>query len=230
MLVRWLACMMLWAAATWPPPAWGEGPAVEYFAETKQTVRGEFLQFFRDRGGVELFGPPVSPELVEDGVRVQYFRNVRLEWHPDSPQPYRVQPGLLGELLGKRQPPLPSAAIPPANRADERYYPETGHTVRFAFLAFFDAHGGVDTFGYPISEVGMDDTGHLVQWFQRAQLVWKEDGGEGRIQLAPLGETAHALIPSRLSTRRPRQVVWSPRSVPPTGGAGSLRPYQPISP
>ncbi len=32
------------------------------------------------------------------------------------------------------------------------YFPETGHTVRGAFLDFFNQHGGLRVFGYPITE------------------------------------------------------------------------------
>jgi hypothetical protein len=188
-LARGLSCVLLaLALAAVPSASQLEEPAERYFEETGHTVRGEFLRFYDDRGGPDLFGPPVSPEIMEDGVRVQYFRNVRLEWRPENPPPYRVQPGLLGEALAKRQPPIPPERIPPASRPDERYYPETGHTVVYGFLAEFDRHGGLDTFGYPISEILLGSHGSLLQWFQRVQLQWWPDESGGEMRLAPLGE------------------------------------------
>src|SRR6185437_14805313 len=45
------------------------------------------------------------------------------------------------------------------------------HTVHHAFLAYFTSHGGLDEFGYPISEESTED-GFQVQYFQRARMEW----------------------------------------------------------
>ncbi len=168
-------------------PARAQTPAVRYFPETGHNVRGEFLRFFETRGGVELFGYPLTEEFVEDGVQVQYFEKFRLEWHPENPKPYRVQLGLLGELLRPRDPPIVASEIPPADHPQRRYYPETGHTVSFVFLTYFDEHGGLDIFGYPITEFVVEN-GLIVQYFQRTCLEWHEDDPFAQIQLAPLGK------------------------------------------
>ena len=189
-LLPWVVCLLFVGLSIAPSAVLAQELAGQYFPETGYTVRGEFLRFFNQWGGLDVFGPPVSQELVEDGVRVQYFRNFRLEWHPENPRPYRVQPGLLGELLGVRHPPVPSAKIPPASRLEERYYPETGHTVKSGFLKFFDQHGGIDLFGYPISEVAPGEKGRMAQWFQRARLEWDANDPAGKLRLAPLGEAA----------------------------------------
>lgn len=67
------------------------------FPETGYTVQDEFLTFYEDHAGVQLFGPPISPQLDEGGLRVQYFRNGRLEWRPELPVVQRVQVSLLGQ-------------------------------------------------------------------------------------------------------------------------------------
>ena len=170
-----------------PSPIFAQQPETQYFPETDHTVRGQFLHFFSEHGSLDVFGLPISEEIVEGGVRVQYFQNVRLEWHPENPRPYQVQPGLLGDLVGVSQPPVSLAEIPPANRPDERFYPQTGHTVKQGFLTFFDYYGGLDLFGYPISEMIAEPDGRIVQWFQRAQLEWIPNNAGGRVQLAPLG-------------------------------------------
>ena len=44
---------------------------------------------------------------------MQYFEKSRIEWHPGNAEPYRVQLGLLGDDLGKRRRPSPSARSRP---------------------------------------------------------------------------------------------------------------------
>lgn len=170
-------------------PAWAQSPEeVRFFPETGHAVRGEFLQFFDQRGGVDIFGYPITEELAEDGRTVQYFQRVRMELHPQNPLPYRVQLGLLGDELGHRAPPIPASEIPPANHPQRRYYPETGHTVSFAFLGFFDEHGGLDVFGYPITEFVIEN-GFIVQYFQRARMEWHPENPQpDQVQLGNLGE------------------------------------------
>ena len=173
------------------------------FGETGYSVGGEFLRFFDEHGGAGIIGPPVSGELMEDGVRVQYFKNARLELHPENAYPYRIQTGLLGDLVGESQPPIASLDIPLAGSPEERYYPQTGHTVEYGFLHFFDRHGGIDLFGYPISEMMLEPGGYVAQWFQKAQLEWLPDETGGRIQPAPLGK--RGLRGEVLDTRR---CIW----------------------
>ncbi len=184
---RWIIIVCLMAIFGAGRPAQAQTPEVRYFPETGHNVHGEFLRFFETGGGMELFGYPLTEEFVEDGVQVQYFEKFRMEWHPENPKPYRVQLGLLGELLRPRDPPIAASEIPPADHPQRRYYPETGHTVSFAFLTYFDEHGGLDVFGYPITEFVVEN-GFIVQYFQRACLEWYEDDPFAQVQVAPLGK------------------------------------------
>ncbi len=59
------------------------------------------------------------------------------------------------------------AAQPPAGSAFA-YFPETGHNVGLAIKRFYDAHGGLDIFGLPLTEVFYED-GVGVQYFERIQ-------------------------------------------------------------
>ncbi len=161
----------------------------EYFNSTGHYVKGPFLDFYRTRGGARIFGYPLTEVFYDQriGLWVQYFDNVRMEWHPENPEPYRVQLGLLAELLGHRYPPIPSSQIPGGNPY-RRYFPETGHVVSFAFLVFYDQNGGLDIFGYPISEP-MVENGRIVQYFQRARMEWHpERPKEERVVLGALGQ------------------------------------------
>jgi hypothetical protein len=164
-------------------------PDFEYWNETGYYVRGPFLEFFRTRGGLEIFGYPLTRAFYDPthgGLYVQYFQRARMEWHPLNEEPYEVQLGLLADELGY---PLAEAdQIPSSNGPLHHYFPETNHVVSFAFLDFFRSHGGIDIFGYPRSEF-MYEGGRVVQYFQRARMEWHPERGSGSpISLANLGE------------------------------------------
>ena len=73
-----------------------ENGAVRTFPDSEFTVQDEFLRFYEDHAGDALLGLPISLQLNVDGLRVQYFENARLEWHPEAPADRRVQLGDLG--------------------------------------------------------------------------------------------------------------------------------------
>ena len=68
-----------------------------FFANTGYTVQDEFLAFYEANNGDMILGPPISPQLDEGELRVQYFERGRLEWHPSAPRGQRVQVGMLGQ-------------------------------------------------------------------------------------------------------------------------------------
>lgn len=98
----------------WTFPTLDSAPTgCRYFAETRQSLCGDFLAYW-ERHGLEfdgqpgssdaeslaLFGYPLSaaqPETLEDGSTrlVQWFERARFELHPENPPAYRV---LLGRL------------------------------------------------------------------------------------------------------------------------------------
>lgn len=72
-----------------------------------------------------------------------------------------------------------------------RYYSETGHTLAAEFVAFFDAHGGLEILGYPITEAFLDSpSGLRIQYTlnARLELVPAGLGGETQARLSALGE------------------------------------------
>ncbi|MCB9423232.1 MAG: hypothetical protein H6667_25775 [Ardenticatenaceae bacterium] len=66
------------------------------FPGTDFTVQDEFLTFYEAYNGEQLLGLPISPQMDEGDLRVQYFVNGRLEWHPELNLDDRVQVGPLG--------------------------------------------------------------------------------------------------------------------------------------
>jgi hypothetical protein len=76
-----------------------------------------------------------------------------------------------------------------------RIYPETGFTLASEFVSFYDEHGGVPLFGYPVTEA-REENGYLVQWTERQRLEWHPEhaGTNFEVQLGLLGsELTHGL-------------------------------------
>ena len=161
-----------------------------HFAETGHWVCNKFLEFFDARGGLEIFGFPLTEAFNDPrlGLQVQYFQHSRMELHPYNPEPYKVQLGLLVDELGYQFPRVDKRQIPSRNSALHHYFPETGHVVSYAFLDYFRENGGVDIFGYPRSEFMYED-GYIVQYFQRARMEWHPEVLSGsQMRLTDLGE------------------------------------------
>ena len=53
---------------------------VTYFAQTQHTMGGAFANYWNSRGGIAIFGYPISQEIQENGMTVQYFERARFEW------------------------------------------------------------------------------------------------------------------------------------------------------
>ena len=187
--IQWLITLALIAATlTGALKVQAQSPASQYFPQTGHSVQDDFLRFFNTRGGLEIFGYPLTEAFVENGRLVQYFQKVKLEAHPENPDLRKIELGSLGIQLGYAAPPIPAAEIPPTNDPNRRYYPETGHTVVYAFRIYFDAHGGPAIFGYPITEFEREN-GRFVQYFQRARMEWHPElPSDKRVQVGNLGE------------------------------------------
>lgn len=138
---------------------------VQRVVTTDYPVQEPLLSFWQ-QGGVALFGYPISPALTEqnpdDGkvYTVQYFERARLEYHPEAAQP--VQPGRLGverlaHLTGTVDDTLPPAigalAAPflPGPDTTCHTFDETSYALCGPFATYWEAHGGIAMFGYPLT-------------------------------------------------------------------------------
>jgi Peptidase family M23 len=144
-----------------------------YFAETGHNLALGFRDYWRAHGGQAAFGLPITEEFRQvnaaDGKEytVQYFEQARFEYHPEISDPnYQVSLGFLGrEAAAQDQ--VSTVAARPANGA--AYFTATGHNVGGAFLHYWQTNGGLNRFGYPISEPAQDQSGRTVQYFERAR-------------------------------------------------------------
>jgi hypothetical protein len=208
--------------------AQGQDGRSRFFPETGYTVSGDFLEFFERHGGIEIFGYPITEPFIDQGLRVQYFQNARFESHPQNPEPYQVLLGLLGNELKYGKPRVSRPTVASRRRV---YFPETGHTLAFAFLDFFRDNGGLDVFGYPVTEMYFED-GRIVQYFQRMKLEWHPEDRAAPVQVGNLGEIYVSVYGERFSpdafrldpaSARPQPVPKSPTTVQALRAVVSLR-------
>ena len=160
-----------------------------YYPETGHTLDARFVAYFDEHGGLGILGYPITNSFIDpkSGWLIQYFQDARMELAPDEAGSLVVRLSPLGEYLGGWQPPLhgdPSLIGP---NPGCKYYPESGHTVCYAFLAYYEQHGGPALFGYPISEFKLEND-RIVQYFQGFRLDWYPDDPMGtEVRVAPLG-------------------------------------------
>lgn len=87
------------------PQTTGQGAGCRYFAETQHNLCEPFLSYWQARGGLAIFGLPLSEahpgsENVDGTTRVvQHFERNRFEAFPELAPAFRVQLGLLGSEL-----------------------------------------------------------------------------------------------------------------------------------
>jgi len=144
-------------------------PNVHYFGETKHNVMGAFRQYWSLNGGLATFGYPLTEAFEETGSdgakrQVQYFERAKLEANPQDTK--QIALARLGaEITAGRA--FPGVGAFDAT-ATSVYFPQTSHALSNGFLAYWRDRGGVNTFGYPLSEE-LQENGRTVQYFERAR-------------------------------------------------------------
>lgn len=85
-------------------------PGCLLFDPTRHEVCGAFLAYWQSHGlslgdaglsfreSLALFGYPISEKYVDSvtGLQTQYFERAVMEWHPNNPEPWKVELRLLG--------------------------------------------------------------------------------------------------------------------------------------
>lgn len=162
----------------------------DYFPETGHTIDPYFSTAFADNGGLEVLGYPITDAFIDPvtGLLIQYFQNARLELYPvRTGGQWHVRLSPLGEIIGGWQQGQAEAILPLGSKPGCHYIEQSRHWVCYAFLEFFEAHGGLDRFGLPISEFKLEN-GRLVQYFQHFRLEWRPESAAGaQVIFAALG-------------------------------------------
>jgi hypothetical protein len=211
-------------AAPWAMSATGQGDS-RYFPETRHTVKGIFLKYWNEHGGLPQQGYPISEEFTEvsdlDGkpYTVQYFERAVFEKHPENKPPYDVLLSQLGTFQYRAKYGETGAPDQKPNSQNSQLFKETGFQVGGPFLEYWKTHGGLAQQGYPISnefsEVSdLDGKTYTVQYFERAVF-----------ELHPENKPPYDVLLSQLGTFQMRKKY--PNGAP--GGEGQPQPTQPAA-
>jgi len=180
-------------------------------------ARADAPPFLILHGTADTLVPPAHAQALYDALR-RVGAPVTLTW---------VQHG--GHVFAPTDaPPQPSIAAIDAQVLDffathlgqpasVRHFPTTGKTVRGPLLAYWDTHGGLLRFGYPISEPLTEaptpsDPPQIVQYFQRAVLTWQPTPAGGSVTSLPLGHLrweARAATPLHLMPNAPSEAAFA---------------------
>ena len=197
--------------------SWGivraQAPSTKYFSETGHNVTGEFLTFYNNNlNATFLYGYPITEQFTSiDGKNVQYFQRARFEYFTELPEGQRV----LLTPLGKETYASSGDTFNVENPFSCRNYVETGFSVCFSFLEFFDLYGGSNQFGFPISGFEYRED-KLVQYFEKTRLEWqpwKLEGQRvvvsdlGRVYFDKLGEDPALLAPASPVDNAPKVIT-----------------------
>lgn len=186
MVASLLASTAFVHAAPTPAPS----TTFRYFPDTGHSIGLNIRSYYEANGGETAFGKPLTDVFSEDGLRVQYFERARFELRSGG----LVTLSLLGQMYtaGRTEPEFSWLVASPG--PDWTFFPESGHSLTGAFRFFWETHGGLAAFGYPISEEmkeasPADGVVRTTQYFQRARFEYHPElaGQPGEVQIADLG-------------------------------------------
>jgi hypothetical protein len=179
-----LLLLVLFSGTDWQSSLAQSG-GEQYFKETRHWVKGEFLTKYNSvPNPLNLYGYPITPAFLDPTTSqlVQYFQKARFDLNHEAPEGQRVQVSPLGRFVYEPGQPVTNLGPSPTCREFE-----TGHSVCFAFIKFFDENGGEAQFGPPISDLEYHN-GLIVQYFDNARFEWRPDYPSGnRVLLGNLG-------------------------------------------
>jgi hypothetical protein len=191
---------------------------VLYVSATGHYMRGVFRDFWDKRGGLAIFGYPLTEEYIDSRTNrvYQYFERARFE--RALPSSTTVELGLLGrQAVGDR---VFATAEPITNTKDRRYFPETKHIVQYGFKEIWETKGGLAIFGLPLSEEVdeqlADGQVHAVQYFERARFeFWGDQPAGQRVLLTLLGRRfAPPELTAPLAPNAPPPALGAPATTP----------------
>jgi lipoprotein-anchoring transpeptidase ErfK/SrfK len=194
----------------------GQSSIQAFVPETKHTVRGLFLDYWRANGAAAVYGNPISePFASPSGYYSQAFDNAIFEYHPEyegTDEPLVRMAPVGSSLIADQTSNLnrdrrrqagggdPRGSIwlglEPGSNAVKRalddggFYSEaTGHTVNRDFANWYNAHEGAYYLGNPLSQA-YRTAGVTMQHFECGAMM--RQGSE--IKLAPVGRRGAELL------------------------------------
>lgn len=186
---------LLLAVLALPLPAAQAQSGERCFPETGRCIAGPIRDYWERNGGLPVFGYPITDQRTERAedrtIQVQWFERDRLEIQADG----AVTAGRLGARLLELQW-RPWQRFPVnANTAPEqgcRFFAETQHWLCGDFLRYWVANGGLERFGFPITESFdelIEGQTYRVQYFERRRMELHPELGQGVVLLGLLGNT-----------------------------------------
>lgn len=206
-----------------PPRASAAGEA-RYFPETGFWVPADFAAFWETHGGLMTLGYPISRVFYQDNLYTQYFERAIFERHEDK---QGTPHGVLLARLGANRTVERLRRDPRFRGVDEdeevvaaggQYFHATRHHLSPTFAAYWEENGGLQAFGYPLSEP-LVEAGRPVQYFERARFEWHEEhaGTQFEVLLGHLGkEAVDAREVPALAVEPQKPMVWD-RDAPAIG-------------
>ncbi len=178
------------------PAADLNAPGNTFYSQTWHNLSEPFRSYWQSHGGVNILGYPITEVFegtLDDGkpYKLQYFERARIEYHPENRSPEDVQLGLLGVWAAAHS---DASHVAQAQAAPGgQFFPETGQTLNI-FSAWWNANGGLSTFGFPISPEtkernAADGKDYTVQYFERNRLEYHPEnaGTSQEVMLGLLG-------------------------------------------
>jgi peptide/nickel transport system substrate-binding protein len=189
-------------------------------------VAGRFLEVWsaqgNDQSNTYVNGLPITSRRAEisteDGKTydTQWFERAKYEAHPENKAPYDVLLGRLGANFvegrgsidgqtGKVRNPADAAFVgidkpADANGTSKAWFQETKHSVSGKIKEYWDKYGGLQQFGFPLSEafneVSTDGKTYSTQYFERAKFeVHPEKADPYAVELGLLGVQQYKATP-----------------------------------
>jgi peptide/nickel transport system substrate-binding protein len=206
----------------------GASPAAAQGASRKIgdfDVAGRFLEVWQaqgnDQASTYVNGLPITARRAEisteDGksYETQWFERAKYEAHPENRAPYDVLLGRLGANFVEGRGSIDGETGKVRNAADaafvkiqqpsdigptKLFFPETGHSVSGKILEYWQKYGGLQQFGFPLSEAfnepSTDGKTYSTQYFERARFeVHPEKAAPYEVELGLLGVQQYKTTP-----------------------------------
>jgi hypothetical protein len=168
-------------------------PDKVYIKESGHYLQGDFkdVWFRTDINGLSIYGYPLTEQFTEYDPRsksdkiVQYFERVKFE--QASPKDL-VRTALIGydAIEGRFFPPGRFAVT----TDDQTFFDQTKHLLKGAFYDFWYKNGGLQRFGYPITEEFTEKNAEgkdtVYQYFERAKFAFDPETKNVTISLLGL--------------------------------------------